>query len=180
MLRLRYLLFATTLCLAAGPVLAATDGDLDTTSTGTSDLSLELPDTVLITDIDDITLTPAAADIFNPVALTGEDAVCVYSNVGATNDFTVTATGDGTADAFTVTNGSETIAYIPSFKVTAGPYTALTLNTASADYAGSDSLNCGGGTNASFQVAYNATEAQAASADTYTGTLTLLISPGTP
>lgn len=180
MLRLRQLLFATTLCLAAGPVLAATDGTLDDESTGTSDLSLEIPEAVQITDVDDITLTPAAADLANAAALTGEDAVCVYSNVGTTNDFTVTASGDGTAGAFTVGNGTETIAYIPSFKLTAGAYAALTLNTASADYAGSDTLNCNAGTNALFQVAYDPAQAQAATADTYTGTLTLLVSPGTP
>jgi hypothetical protein len=52
-------------CLALGltsPALAATDGDLDTSSEGTSDIQVDIDEVVQITDIDDITVNLCAAE----------------------------------------------------------------------------------------------------------------------
>ncbi|MFZ1426724.1 MAG: hypothetical protein WAS21_08160 [Geminicoccaceae bacterium] len=178
MTSLHYSLLATVFLFAAAPAMAATDGTLGDTSEGSSDIDLTLPPTVKLTGVGDITLAPNADALAANVTMF--DDVCVYSNVTAARNFTVTASGDGAANAFTVTDGTTPIAYTVTFKAgTGGTGTALTAGTVSGNFAnGANNYDCTGGATSSFDVTFSPDAMQAGFAGDYTGTLTLLVSPG--
>jgi hypothetical protein len=158
---------------------AATQGSLGATSTGTVGISATIPARAQITGLSDFTfgtLDPTTA------ASTSKN-VCVWSNTG-TKGYNITATGDGASSAFTLSNGSTTLAYgvewAGSSNQSSG--TALTTNTASTGFT-STAVNptCSSSptTTASLIVKFSTAQMQAAvgSATAYTGTLTLVVAP---
>lgn len=178
---LRHLALATAAAalLAAPAAFAATDGNLDTTSTGVSDMSVTVPASVKITGVhalDFSTINAANLD----QDLVDHDDVCVYSNTGR---YQVTATGDGTTTPFSMTNGSTELVYSVRFNDAIGGggqsapasgdiiTTPFTGNSAAVD--------CGGTDNASFEVTIAGDVLQAAPAGTYNGNLTLLVTSAT-
>lgn len=180
------ILAAAAFLLFAGPVLAGTgteDGTLGSTSTGTSYIDVDIPQQVQITSMVDVGGTIDATQLASGASYGGN--VCVYSNVGTTREYTVTATGDGTAGAFTVQDGgTSTLAYSVLFNDSiGGGGSSLTSGTASDPFAagaGTTTTNCGGSANASYTVSFSSTDLQAALAGEYTGVLTLLVSPSVP
>ena len=177
--RLRYSLLATALLLAAGPVLAG-DGSLGGTSEGGSDLDLTLPPAVKITGVGGITMDPGASALGS--AIVSYDDVCIYSNANADRTYKVTAVGDGAAGAFTVSNGTEALAYTVKFNdEIGGGGDALTKGVQSGELDnGSQSFGCTveSGTNASYEFTMSSAVAQGAVADDYIGALTLTVAPG--
>ena len=158
------------------PVFAATDGTLGTTSTGTSVITVTIPELILITGLADISFGTYGGT----GDLNGNDDICIYTNKAA-GTYGVTATGDGAASAFTITDGSNTIAYNVYFNDVSGTTgeTQLITNTANTSQTGANtsSQNCGGGANANFHVEMLEANLQAAPAGAYSGTLTLVVAP---
>ena len=101
--------------LPAGQAMSATDGALGATSTGTVSISASVPTRARITGLSDVAFTNQ--DPGTPAA-SAQD-VCVWSNT-ATKAYTITATGSGTASAFTLTNGSGTVPYSVEWSDTSG------------------------------------------------------------
>jgi len=163
-------------CSSTAPLQAATDGSLGASSTGDTDISLTVPDLVKIGGISDL----AFGSYTGTGNISQDDDVCVWTNV-TTADYVVTASGSGTASAFTLTDGSETIAYQVFWNDVAGTSGSVELSTgvASATQTGANTtaLDCSGGVNANFQVTMSQSVLLAVAPNSYAGVLTLTIEP---
>mgnify|MGYP003634057725 CR=1 FL=1 len=167
--------------IASGTLMAATDGTLGATSTGTLDISVDVEDLVRISGLSDILLTFDATGTGDVV---GSSTACVYRNGAGT--YSVNATGDGAASAFTIQNAAPTptvIGYTVGWDdaVTGTAIAAVSSGTALTGQTGantvSDDCSAGGGANAFVEVTVPRTSLVAAPAGTYNGTLTLEVAP---
>ena len=169
--------FACCALAFAGTSSAATQGSLGGTSTGTVEVSATVPGRVQISGLSDIafgTVDPAAA------AASAED-VCVWSNTSG-RAYTVTATGSGASNAFSLSDGSNSLNYAVEWAGTAGQSagTALVSGTALgglSSTATNPTCSSGPAASASLIVKMAAADLQAAAASSYTGTLTLVVAP---
>ena len=170
--------------LWSGLANAATQGTLGATSTGSANISITKAMQAQITDIQDMTL---ASWSIGDGAVTLTTNACVYSSTGS---YKVTATGSGTANAFTLASGSNSLTYSVTWNAggaggLANTGTALTTNVQSASFsnASTSSATCSGGGAANdtarviVGITNSAMVAAPASATPYTGTLTMLITP---
>jgi hypothetical protein len=156
---------------------AATQGSLGATSTGTVGVTATVPARVQISGLSDFafgTLDPSTA-------ASSAENVCVWSNT-ATKGYNLTATGDGASNAFTLTNGTTTLAYAVEWAGTSGQTTgsALTTNNPKTGLTSTATApNCLSSTTASLVVKFSTAQMQAAvgGATAYSGTLTLLVAP---
>ena len=170
-----------TSVLATSGAIAATQGTVGATSTGTLDISVDVEDLVRISGLSDILLT---FDVTGTGDIVGSSTACIYRN-GAGN-YTVNATGDGAANAFTIQNAAPVptpIAYTVAWDdaVTGTAAVGVTSGTPLAGQTGantvSDDCSTGGGANAFVEVTVPRASLVAAPAGTYNGTLTLEIAP---
>ena len=99
---LKQIAFAGSLAAVATSGFAATQGATGFTSTGDLDITLTVSDEVRISNLVDIVL-PA----FTGADVTGTSGACIYRNGGPT--YQVTGTGSGLLNAFTLTNGVDTV-----------------------------------------------------------------------
>ena len=164
--------------LPAGQAPAATDGSLGATSTGTVAISASVPTRTRITGLSDVAFSNQ--DPGSPAA-SAQD-VCVWSNT-TTKAYTITATGSGTASAFTLTNGSGTVPYSVEWADTSGQSsgTALVAGSASASQTSAATNQiCASGPPASASLVVKMATADLGTmtgGSSYTGTLTLMITP---
>lgn len=167
--------FAMSL-VASQSALAATDGTVGATSTGTSNISVNVPDLIRISGLADLALGSYSGS----GDMSGADDICVYTNKAPGNYF-VTASGSGAANAFTITNGTNTIAYNVFFNDTTGTSGEVSLasgvKSAQQTGANTTSASCGGSSSANFHVVVPEANIQAAPAGSYSGTLTLVVEP---
>lgn len=169
--------YLTLLCLTLGSTaFAATQGTLGETSTGSSDLSIEIPEFVRISDVGDL----AFGSYGGSGDVNGNDDLCIYRNNPAATYF-VTASGDGAASAFSMTDGTNTIAYNVYFNDASGTTgeALLTTNSKSTQQSGANTsaLDCGGSNNANFHVEILEANLMSAAAGSYNGTLTMVAEP---
>jgi len=168
-----------------GGAMAATDGTLGGTSTGTSSLTVNVPLRALITGVADLNFSSALTTWNGADDVTLTDSVCVFTSGGA---YEVTASGSGAANAFTVTDGSTLVSYTVEWDDAAGASSGTALSTgvqSSANFAGTTTLSDCTPTptnNATFIVTMNGSSgsndlASATTGANYTGTLTLLVTP---
>ena len=107
--------------------------------------------------------------------LQSSDTICVYDSQANAN-YGITATGSGAASAFTVTDGTVTVAYTAEWQGSIGAMTALTTGVKSLfSAANSVSTTCAGGTNATLRITVSQADLLAAEAGSYTGTVTILL-----
>jgi hypothetical protein len=173
---------AAALAALASPAFAATQGTPGPTSTGTVTINATITPEVNITNLNDFTFDATflqtRLNTGAPAAKT--DLVCVWSN-NVDGSYFITATGDGAGNAFTITNGTDAVAYNVDFTPLAqgGPGGALTSGTKSVQLTSpATAPDCGGGTTALLAIVIaNPVIAQMKSGTTYTGVLTLLVSP---
>ena len=164
--------------LMPAEAFAASQGTLGATSTGSVDITASVPNRARITGLSDVAFTnqdPATA-------ASSAQNVCVWSNT-ATKAYTITATGSGTASAFTLSNGTTTVPYsvewAASSNQTSG--TALATGTASAALTSAAThQSCASGPTSSASLIVGITTANLgtmSAGSSYTGTLTLLVTP---
>jgi hypothetical protein len=176
-LRKKSVLLACSLMTFPGTALAATQGTMGATSTGSVNISATIPARAQISGLTDIafgTVDPASA-------ASQAENVCVWSNTSG-KGYQVTATGSGASNAFTLTNGTTTLPYSVEWAATSGQSsgTALATGTALTGLASTaTSPTCAAGptSTASLVVKMSAANLQAAVASTYNGTLTLVVAP---
>ncbi|MBD3649622.1 MAG: hypothetical protein HUJ31_19690 [Pseudomonadales bacterium] len=164
--------------VAAGMIsaqaMAASQGTVGSSSTGTSDVSITVNDLVRITSVADISLTYSGGG-----PLVGSTQYCVFRNGG--DQYKVTLTTD--QGAFEVTSGttSDTIPFTVNVDddIIAGGGETLSYNTASSvALLGSASANCGGADNGEVEVNFAEADLQAVtSASDYNATMTILVEP---
>lgn len=170
-------LFRSVLCAVAfvglgSTALAATDGAVGFNSTGTVDISLSVNDEVRISNLADIDL-----GIFAGADAIGSTDACVYRN--GTGAYRITATGSGAGGAFSLTDGTNSVAYTVEYDDGTGAL-ALGSSTPLIGRTGADpaSATCATtGNNATVTTTVTAADGAALPAGTYTGTLTLLVAP---
>jgi hypothetical protein len=173
-------LAVSSLCNSAA--YAANDGTLGATSTGDVTITVEKAAVVQIsgmTDMDIPSYTLGDGDQHR------ETTVCVYSST-ASGGYKVTVTGSGAAGAYTLTDGSHTLAYTViwnsggagSLGTTGSTLTAGTLSGAKT-LASTTSFDCNTNANPTAQLNINFAQAalDAAPAGNYTGVATVLITP---
>ena len=173
----RSALLAVCAMQISGAAAAATQGTLGSTSTGSVSISATVPGRVQISGLSDVafgTVDPASA------ASDAQD-VCVWSNT-STRGYTLTATGSGASSAFTLSDGTNALAYGVEWAASSGQTsgTALTAGTALGSLtstATNSTCSAGPAASASLIVKMGAADLQAAVAGSYTGTLTLVVAP---
>lgn len=162
---------------------AATQGTLGNTSTGTLNISVTKPARANITGLSDLIL-PGWTPAHGAVTLT--DDLCVYSTRPG-GGYTVKATGSGAGGAFTLANGGSTLIYtitwnsggVNNLANTGVNLTAGTTSNARSN-AAMDSATCNGTVpGPTARLVFKVTNARmvAATQGTYSGVLTMLITP---
>jgi hypothetical protein len=178
----RKVLIAAAIATAFGAqgAMAATDGTLGATSTGTSLVSLSISQLYRISGMTDF----AFGAYSGTGALTANHDVCVYTN-DATRAYHVVVTDNSgmSATNFSVQNAGATadIAYAVKWNSGTGitGNAAVTYNTAlagtNANILSSDCTT--GGNSANLEVDFAAAALQAAPAGSYSATLSVLVEP---
>ena len=169
----------------ASPSYSATQGTLGPTSVGSVTIRVTKPARARITNLSDLTIeswVPGDGDQI----LT--DDICVYST-RPSGGYTIKATGSGSNSAFTLSGGAEMSPLEYQVKWNSGGVGKLTNtgNTLSPNVtsgalfnAATDSSTCTGtnpGDTARLIVEISSASLDAAKDGTYTGTLTLLVTP---
>lgn len=176
--RYRPLFAGLAAVLMHGSAVAATQGTLGATSTGSVVINASVPNRVQLTGLNDVSFLnqdPATA------ALNAQN-VCVWSNT-STKGYNVTATGSGTGSAFTLANGALTVPYSVEWSGTSGQSagTALASGTALTGLKSTaTSATCSSGVSSSASLIVKMSTANLQTmqaATTYTGTLTLVVAP---
>ncbi len=163
---------------AQGPAFAATQGSLGTTSTGSISIGASVPNRIELSGLTDVSFTNQDPS----VAAANAQNVCVWSNT-STKGYNVTATGSGTANAFTLSNGAATVPYTVEWAGSSGQTsgTALASGTALTGLtSAATNPTCSSGPTSSASLVVRITSATLQgmqAATTYTGTLTLVVAP---
>jgi hypothetical protein len=172
-----FLIAATLVGGFSTSAMAASDGTLDATSQGSVEISASVPNRVRLTGLDDVAFTNQDPS----TAASNAQDVCVWSNTGG--GYSITATGSGAANAFTLANGSLTVPYSVAWNSSAGQTTGTALTTAtplaSLTSAATNQLCASGpSSSASLIVGISSDDLQTMQGGlSYTGTLTLLVTP---
>lgn len=168
------------IALSSQQTIAATDGTLGATSTGTSVVSLSIASQYRISGLTDF----AFGTYGGTGALTANSDLCVYTNeAGGEYNITITDNSSMSASDFSVQNAGAT-ADIP-FSVSWNDVTGISGNAVAAygDQVASTGANTvssdcsSGGDSANLQVNIAAPGLQSAPAGAYSTTLTLLVEP---
>jgi spore coat protein U-like protein len=160
---------------------AASDGSIGTTSTGTSTVSLTIPELIQITGMADFAFGSYSGtgnfDSNDNVTISGNDDQ-------AGPEYQVTATGSGAGSAFTVGRTAPaapaaTIAYTVAFNDQTGTAgeTGLATTVALTDQTGINDELSDVAANANIHVVFLQAALRAAPAGTYSGTLTVVVAP---
>jgi len=159
--------------------IAATQGTLGVSSQGDATLSMDIPQLVRISGIQDINF----GNFSGGADLSQDVDVCVYTNLDG-GEYRVRASGSGVDNAFDLERdgtGQEVpyVVYWSDTIGTAGDQIALLTGQASVvqDGANTASQNCGGGASANFEVRMTANNLLNVPAGQYSGVLTLTILP---
>jgi len=160
---------ATSLLVMSGASFAASSGSMGSSSSGNVNISASVQQKVKVSGLSDIALGTYSGT----GALSGGTNACVYSNSPG-QAYKVTASVSNAA-SFQM-SGSTDPSNAINFGATWGGQ-ALTFNQAATGFTGSSSPNCGGSTNAAFNVSVDEPTMLAAAPDTYAATVDLLIEP---
>ena len=170
---------AAAALLLPAPALAATQGSFGATSTGSVNIDASVPGRVRISGLSDVAFT----NVDPSVAATNAQSVCVWSNT-STRGYSITATGSGAANAFTLASGAlpvvpYTVEWAPTSGQTAGTsLTAGSALTGQTSTAINSDCSAGPVASASLVVTVASSTLQSMTAGvTYNGTLTLVVAP---
>ena len=158
------------------PALAATQGTAGATSNGSFSITITVPSLARISSLNDISLGSWTGS----GAMNGSDnAICVWSSTGG---YSVTATGSGASSAFTLASGANTVAYNVSWAQTGGAATGAAVTkgvalTGQTTNATSTDCTVGASSTAGVFVSIPQANIEGKPAGSYTGTLTLVITP---
>ena len=156
----------------------ASDGTEGATSTGSFDVSVEIPPRVRISGVADI----AFGTWSGTGNLSQSDDVCIYSSE-ASGLYAVTVTGSGPSGSFELSDGgSGTIPFSVAWNDQTGTTgnsavsatTPLTSQSGACDKSTSCSSGCGSN-NANFEVTIDQSDLASATTGSYSATISILI-----
>lgn len=102
---------------------------------------------------------------------------CVGTSVNP-HRYRITATGSGTAGAFTIGNGVTALPYTLEFRDNGGGFATLTSGVALTNQFGGTIAFCtGGGQNARLRITFQEADLLTGTAGSYSGTIVLLVAP---
>ena len=174
---IRCALISACVLQISGVAAAATQGTIGSTSTGSVSVSATVPGRVQISGLSDV----AFGTVDPTTAASSAQNVCVWSNTSG-RAYNINATGSGASNAFTLTDGTNTLAYAVEWadstaQTTGTALTSGTALTGLASTATNPTCSAGPARTASLIVKMTAADLQAAVASSYTGTLTLVVAP---
>ena len=165
--------------LLVEPAAASTQGTFGATSTGSVTINASVPGRVRISGLSDVTFSSVDPSL----DATNAQNVCVWSNT-STRGYSITATGSGTAGAFTLAGGAlPAVPYVVEWAPSSGQASGTSLAAATAltgqtSTAINSDCTAGPSTSASLVVSIGSSTLQSMSAGvTYNGTLTLVVAP---
>ena len=165
--------------LAAQPAVASTQGTFGATSTGSVTINASVPGRVRISGLNDVTFS----NVDPSANASNAQNVCVWSNT-STRGYTITATGSGTANAFTLASGAlPAVPYTVQWASSSGQSSGTSLTAGSAlvgqtSAATNSDCSAGPAASASLVVSMGSSTLQSMTAGvTYNGTLTLVVAP---
>ena len=182
-MELRALFSRKRMCLISlgflpGIALAASDGTLGPTSTGSVNISITVPEQIKISKLADANLT----DWTGSGNKSKNEKVCVYTNKPS-GTYQVTLTGDGPGGSFVLTSPEpQELPYTVEWNdepannanaVLASPGVTITGQTG----ADTTSNTCSGGNTSNARVRIVSSEFNKVHAGTYTGNLSILVEP---
>lgn len=146
-----------------------------TRRSATVTLSVIIPATIRISDVNDLAL-----GTFNGVNdLVGSDSLCIYKNGGAL--YGITATGNGSGNVFTLSNGTATVPYSVTWQDSLGTLplsSGVPVAGRGNAFTANPTCNGGASNNAVVTVRVLATDMlNATQAGTFSGVLTLMVTP---
>lgn len=162
----------------APPALAASQGALGATSSGSVAISASVPPRARLSKLRNV----AFANVNPANNARRAQSVCAWSNT-PTKGYRITASGSGVGNAFTLSAGVLNLPYTVQWNGSAGQTsgTALSPGLPSAGFVSAAShqrCTSGPSASASLIIGIAAADLQTMqAATTYTGTLTLLMSP---
>lgn len=161
--------------VAGGSAIAATQGTLGLTSTGTIDISVGVGDQIQITALADITGPYVPGTDF-----TGSSPACVYRN-GGTGDFDVTMTSaNGSGTNFQLNDAGTFVVYDVTFNDSVSGAIDMdnnVLNNTDFTNANTTSPTCGGVPQSTIAINVPDANLGAVAAGTYADTLTIVVAP---
>lgn len=175
--RIIFSISAFSFWLSLFPLLsqAVTQGDLNPTSTAQFNVQIVIPEQVRISGLSDIN--------FGTYSGTGnlesDQDICVYSNI-VNGRYDITTQGDGAGNAYTLTNGGDTIPYSVFWSPSTGPSggTPMTATTTLTNQlnANTQTDDCSvGGLSANIRVLMNDADLHGISNGLYSGTLSVIV-----
>ena len=161
--------------VVAGSVMAATQGTLGPTSTGTVDISVGVGDQIQITALADITGPYVPGSDF-----TGSSPACVYRN-GGSGDFDLTITSsNGLGIDFRLNDAGTFVVYDVTFNDSVSGAVNMdnaVLDNVSFTNADTASPTCSGAPQSTLAINVPDANLGAVGSGTYTDTLTILVAP---
>jgi hypothetical protein len=186
---MKKLLIAAAAIAFATPALAATDGNLSTSSsTGSLDVTVNIPKMVRVSGLQDMTFNITPAMLTEPYFSREDqtDTFCVYSNDGADGAYSMTVTSSHSGDAhhhWGLTGAGGTLPFAIWTSDTTNQFKTYNFGQTVSYLANGDgqgrrtTLNCSDhGNDASIKVGFDDADLLAAQAGAYTGTVTVTVS----
>ncbi len=158
---------------AGGPAMAATQGNIGASSTGSTAVSARSGVFIWITGLDDLDFGTWNGSS----SLTRDSLHCVGVN-SVSRRFNVRAVGSGVGGAFTLSNGTTTLAYAAAYRSVGGANRALAPNVVQTAHVGATLGACRSGSQPiRLRLTISAGQFGNARDGVYTGTLTLTVAP---
>ena len=186
---MKKLLIAVAAIAIATPALAATNGHLSkSSSTGTLDVTVNIPKMVRVSGLKDMTFNITPAMLTEPYFSREDqtDSFCVYSNDGADGAYSMTVTTSHAGDAhhpWGLVGAGGVLPYSMWTSDTTNQFKDYNFGQATSYLTNGDgqgrrtTLNCSDhGTDATLKVGFDDADLLAAQAGAYSGTVTVTVS----
>ena len=173
-MKIRHLAAPVLVACLSPMAMAATDGTLGTTSTGTTVVDITLDEQIQVSGLLDINLTYTAG-----VNSTGNTPLCIYRRNNAAIDLTLSSANEVGTD-FNLSDGAATPTLLTYSVALSGDDTVAAVqssNTNTLANANTTSATCGGSPGHQIDVTVSAGVLDAAQAGTYSDTITILAEP---
>jgi len=163
--------------MASNSALSAQQGTQGASSTGSTDVSLQVNDSVKITGIEDLTI-PAVLQTATGGTQEG-GSFCVYKNGGDSVKITASNPASGATEFSLVGTDDDIIQYTVALEtgVDASTTAATAYNTPKTLTGASTEFACGGSDTHSYEIFIAEQEVREASTGAYSGTLQFLVEP---
>lgn len=175
-MKVKHLILPLAFACTSG-AMAASDGTLDPVeSTGSTDITISVPEAVQVSVQGDITLALNAGNY------TGNTGICIYHRGVSTAGLTLVSSneddqGGSHAPLFNLVSTGNLLPYSTAISGVDTITSLVSSTKETVSNATTDSTNCGGGFPHQLDITVQGSDFDAVPAGTYTDTLSILVSP---